>query len=267
MSKPLAVIPTYVKDPRGLEATLVTLETLHETAGSEVDVLVVDDASPVPALVDEIEAATSRLQAELVRLDENNGFSTTVNVGLRRAMDESRDAILVNADIEFIEPGWVDLMREQPTWDGERLASVVGGLLLYPNYLIQHGGIFFSLLHRQFGHIYQYAPHDLPEAQRARRCPVTGALQFIRAGTLAQVGLYDEDFRMGYEDVDFCVRVFLAGGECVYQPRVRALHHESLFRGEAAPGSRLERWQHESWVHFMHKWRTQSFAEWVPSLI
>ena len=36
---------------------------------------------------------------------------------------------------------------------------------------------------------------------------------------------------MGYEDVDYCLRVFDAGLECVYEPAAWALHHESALRG------------------------------------
>ena len=47
---------------------------------------------------------------------------------------------------------------------------------------------------------------------------------------LERVGPYDPEFRMGYEDVDYCLRVFQAGFACVYEPAISAIHHESLFR-------------------------------------
>jgi len=263
MSQPLIVVPTYVRSPDDLQLTLEMMESLRRTA-PEAPVLLVDDASPASELVDEIGSASSRLQMELVRKDVNEGFARTVNVGLRRARDTGLDAVLVNADMEFIDQGWLDRMVAQENEDGGP-AAVVGGLLLYPKGLIQHAGIFFSLLHRTFGHIYQYAPQDLPEAQYARRCPVTGALQFIRHEALVEVGLYDEDFRMGFEDVDYCIRTFLSGRECVYQPRVRAYHYESMFRGR--PSKKLADWQAQSWWTFMRKYQTTNFAEWVPSLV
>lgn len=231
----------------------------------DVEVLLVDDGSPAPELVDEIEATKSQFQFELHRKDVNSGFSSTVNIGLRRALSEGKDAVLVNADIEFMDPGWLAPLTRQQRSDATGPAEVVGALLLYPNDLIQHAGIFFSLLDRSFGHIFQFAPGNLHEAQFARRCPVTGAFQFIRHSTLASVGIYDEEFTMGFEDVDYCIRVFLAGGECVMQPLIRAHHHESLFRGRQNP--KIVQWQNQSWGHFMTKYRSQSFSEWVPSLV
>lgn len=264
MSKALIVVPTYLST-RGDEVVLLDCLTSLRRTEPDAEVLLVDDASPAPELLDEIEARSSQLDFEVHRKPHNTGFSSTVNVGLRRALVTGRDAVLVNADVEFIEPGWLDRMRRQERSDESGPAEVVGALLLYPNGLIQHAGVFFSLLHRCFGHIFQFAPADLPEAQFARRCPVTGALQFIRHSTLAQIGVYDERFQMGYEDVDYCIRAFLAGGECVMQPTVRAYHHESLFRGR--PSEKIADWQRRSWIAFVEKYRTQSFAEWVPSLI
>jgi GT2 family glycosyltransferase len=262
--KPLTVIPAFLREPQDLEALWVTLESLR-ASGADTDVMVVDDASPAPALVDEVQDATARLQFDLHRKEENEGFSRAVNVGLRRALQEGRDAVLANADLQFRWPGWLDAMLEQPNSKGNT-PGVVGALLTYPSGLIQHAGIYFSWLRRSFDHIHRFAPAELPEAHVARVVPVTGALQLIRHATLMTVGLYDEDFRMGYEDVDFCVRALKDGVECVYCPQARAVHFESMFRGEQRGSAQVQRWEDESWRTFMTKHAKENFWRWVPSL-
>lgn len=263
MSGPLLIIPTFMREPGDLEITLTTLETIRRTE-PEADVLLVDDCSPVQALVDALDSHREKLGFDLARKEENSGFSKTVNVGLKAALLNGTDAVLVNADIEFIDPGWLELMVSQRDTQGRR-ASVVGGLLLYPMGLIQHAGIFFSFLTRTFDHRYRFAPERLPEANLSTLCPVTGALQFIRHDCLEAVGLYDESFSMAYEDVDYCLRVFEAGRECIYQPRVRAVHHESLFRGRA--DAKLNEWQTASWMRLMEKHKTTNMARWVPEVV
>lgn len=258
----LAVVPTYVRTSGDVEVLSTALSTLRSTA-PQAEVLVVDDGSPATELLDEIAVLCDGLQSRLHRKDSNDGFSATVNIGLAEALDRGMDALLVNADVEFPHPGWLERMLVQHGSGGP--AAVVGARLLYPNHLIQHGGIFFSLLSRCFGHIHQYAPHDLPEAQHARTCPVTGALQLIRHDTLASVGLYDEQFKLGWEDVDYCLRVFLAGGTCVMQPTACAIHHESLFRGRA--NKRITAWQTRSWRYFLDKHRQTPLAVFIPSII
>lgn len=260
----LAVVPAYVTQPQDLQLVVTCLETMRKTAPG-ISGLVVDDCSPATELVDEVEAACARLQFDFYRKDVNSGFSRTVNVGLQRALEAGQDAVLVNADIEFPDAGWLEKMQAQRRSDGEGLASVVGGLLLYPSHLIQHAGVFFSLLSREFDHIYRYAPHDLPEAKWARVCPVTGALQFIRHECLEAIGIYDSAFRMGWEDVDYCIRVWQSGRQCVYQPLVRAIHHESVFRGR--PNPKVADWQAKSWMYWKAKWGGVDLSEFVPSLL
>jgi GT2 family glycosyltransferase len=258
---PLAVVPVYVRTPEDLDILLRCLVSLAQTAPL-ADVLVVDDCSPAPALVDLLEIAVAELGAELVRRPFNGGFAQTVNVGLARALREGRDAILVNADIEFHEHGWLEAMLARTGTDGAP-AAVVGARLLYPNGLLQHAGIYFSLLYRGFAHRFNLGPGDLDAALEPCRCPVTGALQLIRHECLAGVGLYDEDFRMGWEDVDYCLRVFAAGRECVYEPAACAIHAESVFRSRADAGQ--EDWESRSMEVLMAKHGTADLDAFVPS--
>lgn len=244
----LAIVPTFIRGDKELEVTIKTLETI-KTIEPSLEVMVIDDCSPYEEGLALLEEACDRLSIEsLVCNDTNEGFSRTINGGLREALDRGLDAILVNADIEFVVPFLETFTK---TLDSqERPAAVVGALLLYPNGLIQHSGVHLSFFDRAFDHTFRYAPGALPEAHVPRVCPVTGALQFIRHSTLETVGLYSEGFRMGFEDVDFCLRTFEAGLECVYQPAVRAIHHESLFRGQRS--DKLDEWHQQS-LAFLHE--------------
>lgn len=257
---PLAIIPTYLRTPGDAELLRTTVKSIYETAGSPIDILVVDDGSPAPELLDERGAGV-----ELYRKAENTGFSRTVNIGLRRALEEGRNAFLINADIEMLTTGWVERCEQQRgLLEPDKRAAVVGGLLLYRNGLIQHGGVYFSLLTRTFDHLYKFGPWNLPEALAPGVRPVTAAFQFIRHETLTSVGLYDETFRLGYEDVDYCIRTLLSERECVYQPRVKAFHMESVFRGR--PTEEQRRWQVQSYLRLAAKYQDQSFAGLVPTL-
>lgn len=266
MRKPLAIIPTYMRELRDLEMLDACLRTLRGTARDTVDVLIVDDHSPNREMAyraaDEL---APRWKADVHLKDENQGFSKTVNIGLQRALDEGRDAILVNADIEFRTPRWAEIMVNQPNLFHTGKAWVVGALLSYPppSCLIQHAGTYFSLLTRNFDHLWRFSPENLPEALAYRCCPVTGALQFIRHECLATVGIYDDGFSMAFEDVDYCIRVLLAEQECVFHPGVRAFHHESVFRGRG--DQHINDWTNESLIRLIDKWKHISFAGLVPS--
>lgn len=259
----LAIVPTYLRAQHELDVLVTCLVTLWSTAQDAADVLVVDDGSPEPGLLAQLEAVCGELGFTLHRKAENTGFASTVNIGLQLALDEGRDAVLVNSDIEFTEPGWLDRMVARTDTTGAP-AAVVGGLLLFPSGLIQHGGIFFSDLLRYFDHRFYLGPGDLAEAQVTTRCPVTGALQFIRHQTLAEVGLYDEGFRLGYEDVDYCLRVFASGLECIYEPTVRAIHHEGLIRKTKT--GQIKEWEDDGARRLIWKHRTEDFSAFVQGV-
>jgi O-antigen biosynthesis protein len=258
----LAVVPTYLRTELEAELLLRCLVSLSATA-PEAEVVVVDDASPAAGLVAQLAPVCDELGAGLIRKHENSGFSRTVNVGLRLALEEGRDALLVNQDIQFIDGGWLDTMLDRTDTDG-RPAAVVGAKLLYPTGEIQHAGVLYSRLYRWFDHRLRYAPADLPEANIPQRCPVTGALQLIRHATLATVGLYDEAFQMGHEDIDYCLRTFDAGLECVYEPAAWALHHESAIRGQL--DQRLADWQLASSYALLTKYLGRDHTEFSLSL-
>src|SRR4051794_13562904 len=172
--EPLVIVPNFVTEPEDVKVLADGLMSVQKTAPGEVKVLVVDDCSPKPELVDEIEALQDALNFHLIRREKNEGFSRTVNVGLQQALEEGRDAVLLNADVEIDTPGWVKTMQETTDNFGNP-ASVVGALLLYPNGLIQHAGIYFSLLTRDFREMYKYGPGNLPAALKKAVSPVTGA--------------------------------------------------------------------------------------------
>jgi GT2 family glycosyltransferase len=258
---PLAVVPAYLRTPEDLDVLLRCLVSLTQTA-PQAQVLVVDDCSPASELVDRLELAAAEVGFELDRKPSNRGYAATVNAGLRRALAEGRDALLVSADVEFHSPRWLQAMLARTGTDGTP-AAVVGARLLHPNGLLQHAGIYFSLLHRGFSHRFNLGPGDLPEALVPCRCPVTGALVLIRHACLAEIGLLDEAFHMGWEDVDYCLRVFAAGQECIYEPAACATHSAPVSGSSTAEGR--EEWERRSLEVLLAKHVTADLAPFIPA--
>jgi GT2 family glycosyltransferase len=256
-SDTLAVMPTFVRSRDDLDITMNAIESLHAT--SDAEILVVDDCSPNEKLREELADFVAGQSLSINLKARNEGFSKTVNYGLRQALERGQHGLLVNADIQFFNNRWLDIMRSND-------ADVVGALLLYPNGLVQHAGIFFSVITRIFDHIHRMAPSTLDLVDRPRICPVTGALQLIKHRTLETIGLYDENFKMGWEDVDYCHMVFKAGMKCAYEPRAIAIHYESLFRNRDPP-RHIQEWTTQSLEYLYEKHKGHGFSEYVPSMI
>lgn len=259
----LAIVPVYLRSQPELDVLLKCLVSLQASA-PDAQVLIVDDHSPARELAAMAEAAAGELGQAFVGKDANSGFAATVNVGLEVARAHELDAVLVNADIEFTQVGWLDTMRARTDTLG-RPAAVVGARLLYPNGLLQHAGVYFSRLNRGFAHRFNHGPGDLAEALLPCRCPVTAALQLIRFETLATVGIYDESYGLAHEDMDYCLRVFEAGRECIYEPAAVALHHESLFRGKRS--AKIEALHKQSIVRLLERHGSTDMSPWTPEIL
>lgn len=257
----IAVVPARVSTPADMEALLTCLVTLQQTA-PHARAVVVDDASPAAELVDQLEAIIGQLGAELIRRPAGGTPAAAVNAGLRRAVESGADAVLLDPSVELAHAGWLQALQARTDTQG-RPAAVVGALLVYPNGLVEHAGFFFSLLMRAFGPRLRYAPAGLPEAQQAARCPVGRGLVLIRHETLLEVGLYDEEYGLGSDDVDYCLRAFAAGLECIYEPAARAIRHQPLKPGERDDAEK--RLRNASLERLMNLHRTLDLGPFVPA--
>jgi GT2 family glycosyltransferase len=92
-------------------------------------------------------------------------------------------------------------------------------------------------------------------------------LMLVKHQTMLDIGLFDERFGMGFEDVDYCYRVFQNGKTCAYEPRARAIHHESFFR-HAWPDDERQAKRWRASFEFLHeKHRGWDFSDYVPTLL
>ncbi|HEX8101724.1 MAG TPA: hypothetical protein VF533_03860, partial [Solirubrobacteraceae bacterium] len=220
--------------------------------------LVVDHGS-APGLVEQLAVATAELGYGLERLPAGANRAAAVNAGLAVAVRDGADALVVDPRVELVAPSWLERMRARTDGAG-RPAAVVGARLIDGDGLLEHAGMFFSLLRREFFHRFRFGPANLPEALEPTRCPVSQSLQLIRHETLVAVGRYDEDLDAGYEGVDFCLRAFAAGLECIYEPSAVA----RIARDEAPEDvdARIA-----TCNRFFRKHDSVAIGRWVPEAI
>lgn len=158
-------------------------------------------------------------------------FSYAVNRGMALATGEH--VLLLNNDIEILEPGW---LKEMVSCLAFPETGIVGAKLLYPDRTTQHLGVIagYGTL---AGHWYlgQKADFHGPMNRFALRQSleiVTGACFLISRACLEAVGPFDEEaFKVAYNDVDYCLRARKAGFRVVFTPFATLIHHESASRG------------------------------------
>ena len=141
--------------------------------------------------------------------------------------------LLLNNDIEAITDGWLNAMMEHAQ---RPEVGAVGAKLIFPNETIQHAGITMGI-GGVAGHAFKHLPRDadgyFSQLQVVRNTSgVTAACLLTRHDVFKKVdGLDEVNLAIGFNDVDFCLKIREAGYLIIYTPFAELYHYESLSRG------------------------------------
>ncbi len=197
---PAVVIPVY----GGLAETMACLGDVLRTTGRAVRVVVVDDATPEPALAEALDRLAARRRIVLLRHTVNRGFPASANAGFRAC--PGRDIALLNSDVRLPD-GWLNRLRTA-AYAAADIGTVTplsndGSIVSYP------GPSETNPVPTA-----EQAAHLDALAQRTNGADIVdipvgvGFCMYVRRDCLDAVGLFREDaFAQGYgEEVDFCLR-------------------------------------------------------------
>jgi len=188
---------------------------------------------------EDLEAMTreslERLDCILVNYSaEPFNLSDKINELVESCQEEH--VVLLNDDMEIISEDWLEQML---MWFEQDNVGCVGSQLLFPDNTIQHAGVVFFDIGP--GHPYYSEPNTnsgyLGSIQYAREySAVTGACMMFKRSEFLEVGGFDPDFHMNYNDVDFCWKLRIQlGKRIVYTPEAKLFHYESVSKGETSP--------------------------------
>jgi GT2 family glycosyltransferase len=113
--------------------------------------------------------------------------------------------------------------------------GAVGALLLYSDDTVQHAGVVIGL-----GGVAGHSHKHFPPAANGHAnmlkainnySAVTGACLMTRRDVFEQVGGFDEELTVAFNDVDLCLKIVAAGYRIVNLPHVQLYHFESKSRG------------------------------------
>jgi len=195
----------------------------------------------------------------VLKWQEEFNFSSVCNYGAEHAKGEY--LLFLNNDTEVISRDWVKNMLGFAQQDG---VGAVGCKLLYPNGLLQHGGIILGVggdpAHGTpgiAGHFfpahYNNPPQDPMQNQylggTRNFTAVTAACIMVKRDRFKHVKGFDPGFKIAFNDVDFCLKLFTAGYRNVFLPHVNLYHHESISVG--TPGT--ERRDNSLFLHEINK--------------
>jgi GT2 family glycosyltransferase len=168
----------------------------------------------------------------LVRNSSNLGYAKATNQGLDAGLDAEYQLLLNNDTLAL--DGWLDALVDD--LDVHPEADIAGSLLLYPEGdAIQHAGMVAGRCRGELKVVHRWQLRSLrrtPEALLAGNVDaVTGASLLVRTSAIRRFGALSEEYRNGFEDLDFCFRLGAADRAVRYVPASRLIHLESRTPG------------------------------------
>ena len=200
-----------------------------------------------------VAASEGKGSARVVYWPGEFNYSQIINFGVEHAKGDY--LLLLNNDTEVISPDFIEEMMgylQRPD------AGVVGAKLYFADHLVQHAGIVVgvrgALAHANQDFSAKREGYLARAVRPGSFSAVTGACQMVRRDVFERVGGYDEEFAVGFNDADFCLRVWEAGYRTIFTPYAELYHYEFTSRGrEEANEEKLRRWKREQAL-FMRRW-------------
>lgn len=165
--------------------------------------------------------------------------------------------LFLNNDTEVIAPNWIE---EMLAFSQREDVGAVGAKLYYADDRIQHAGLVIGLAgfiasHYHHGSDRRHTGYMHRLIMPQNYCAVTGACLMVKRRLYLEVGGMDEvNFKIGLNDVDFCLKLRDFGKINVWTPYAELYHHESLSRGLDTTPEKSARLESES-LFFREKWK------------
>lgn len=233
------------------------LDAVFSSSYENYEVLIIENNSEK----EETFSFYKEIESETVHVLYYSGafnYSKLNNFGVSHA--KGSYYVLMNNDVQVLHKNWLEQMLSNCA---RKEVGIVGARLYYPDDTIQHAGIVVGIggsLRGIGANLYQGMKRGRSgyfhrASIQMNYSAVTAALMIVKKEVYEQVGGFEEQLSVAFNDVDFCLRVGECGYLVVYDPLVEAYHYESKSRGAEDSPEKTARFQSE--IEFMRcRWGT-----------
>lgn len=226
---------------------------LEKTTYQNYELVIIENNSTEKDIFEYYKELEKNPRIRVIYWEREFNYSAINNFGAGAARGDY--LVLLNNDTEIIEPKWLSRMLgdcQRPE------VGMVGAKLCYPDDTIQHAGVIIGI-GGVAGHIFKYFVRDYTgyfmKAQLQQNLSaVTAACLMVKKTVFDEVGGLEEDLRVAFNDVDFCLKVREKGYLIVYEPGAELYHYESKSRGSEDTPEKVKRFNSEA-DYMMEKWK------------
>ena len=219
------------------------LKSIEKSSYKNYEIIIVENNSTEDATF----AYYKKIESDKIRIvywPDEFTYSAINNFGMKHARGDY--LLLLNNDVEVITTDWLEELTANCQ---RRDVGIVGARLYYPDDTIQHAGIVIGIggvagalfvgMPRMFtGYLHKAAIQQDLSA-------VTAACMMVKRSVYEELGGLEEELKVAFNDVDFCLRAREKGYLVVYDPNVELYHFESRSRGTEDSKEKVRRFQNE----------------------
>lgn len=173
---------------------------------------------------------------EMLSNPRNYGFTEGNNIGIRHALLENCDFIMLLNNDTIVEPDFLSIMvNETVKFNTIGIASPKIMNYMEPKKIWFAGGSFIPIIrkpcHLRYNAIDDNQMSSVSDIEWASGCCMLMSRNMIQA-----IGLLDKDYFNNYEDVDYCVRAKKKGYRIIIAPEAKIYHKfAASMGGKASP--------------------------------
>jgi len=252
MKPELTIVLVNFNDKAHLEDCLSSLE--EGTSKLAAEVILVDNHSQdgSPELV-----RTSFPWVKLIQNMENLGYARANNIGIKASSGEF--ILFLNTDTVVPPEALPALVAELRA---RTRVGAVGPALVHESgrYQVSFGGRrnFFSEIGQKY-FLNPYYKSVLGRSSKPRDVWwVSGACLLARRTAVEEVGFFDENYFLYFEDIDLCLRMRAKGWKVIFYPGIRITHAGAATTSTLKLQTRLE--YRRSQVYFYSKHNSRMSA-------
>lgn len=267
-----AIIINYNTQEKTTEAVE---DFLAAAEGFDFEVVLIDNASK------EVPSWPSASWGERVKFiynQKNLGFAGAANQGLLKALGEY--VILLNSDALINKKTLTAMLDCLQANDS---IGAVGPSFIYPDGSFQTSSGYFPtpwnfttsflmlskilptgfLLYRNFFNRLSFTSSTSP----LKVDWLSGGCLLFKKSLIKEIGLLDENFFFGVEDLDYCYRIKKSGRLIIYLPFVSVIHSHGFSSGGRRSASKLKK-ELDGMIYFLKKHfpKKRLFRAWVRFL-
>ncbi len=200
--------------------TLECINSLQEIKYPNFRIVIIDNGS-VTNDINNIRKILSNI--ELLKSKENLGFSGGNNLGIKYAMNEGADFVLLLNNDTIVEPDFLNYLIADVVTD-KKIGMAVPKINYYSNHnIVWYAGGYTSE--------FRGSAFTIGQGQQSNRHAsnkfvsfATGCCMLIKREVIERVGYWDENYFLYMEDADYCKRAINSGFKILFASNSQIFH-------------------------------------------